>query len=78
MIARGDFDMKATGKSMTLPEILRAIESLTEEERETLTILADKKLSEELLKRRKDVLTEMKRGKLLSEKDLLGKRGEDV
>lgn len=70
--------MKATRKSMTPLEILRAIESLTEEERETLAILADKKLSEELLKRRKDVLTEMKRGKLLSEKDLLGKHGEDV
>jgi hypothetical protein len=70
--------MKATGKSMTPLEILRAIESLTEEERETLAILADKKLSEELLKRRKDVLAEMKKGQLLSEKDLLGKHSEDV
>jgi hypothetical protein len=63
---------------MTPLEILRAIESLTEEERETLAILADKKLSEELLKRQKNLLTEMKRGKLLSEKDLLGKHGEDL
>jgi predicted acyltransferase (DUF342 family) len=64
--------MKTSRKSMTPLEILKAIENLTEGERETLAILADKKLSEELLKRRKDVLTEMKQGELLSENDLLG------
>ena len=51
--------MKASKKSMTPLEILRAIESLTEEERETLAILADKKLTEELLKRRKEAALEM-------------------
>jgi predicted acyltransferase (DUF342 family) len=64
--------MKTSRKSMTPLEILKAIENLTEGEKETLAILADEKLSEELLKRRKDVLTEMKQGELLSEKDLLG------
>ena len=64
--------MKTSRKSMTPLEILKAIENLTEGEKETLAILADEKLSEELLKRRKDVLTEMKQGELLSENDLLG------
>ena len=70
--------MKASKKSMTPLEILSAIESLTEEERETLAILADKKLSEELLKRRKDVAVEMGKGELLSEGDLLAEHTKDV
>ena len=63
--------MKAAAKSMTPLEILNAIEFLSEEERETLTILADKKLSEELLERRKDVVIAMKKGELISEEDIL-------
>ncbi len=74
----GDFTMKTSRESMTPLEILKAIESLTEGEKETLAILADKKLSEELLKRRKDVLIEMEKGELLSENDLLGKHSKDV
>jgi len=70
--------MKASKKAMTPLEILSAIESLTEEERETLAILADKKLSEELLKRRKDVAVEMGKGELLSEGDLLAEHTKDV
>ena len=70
--------MKASKKSMTPLEILSAIESLTEEESETLAILADKKLSEELLKRRKDVAVEMGKGELLSEGDLLAEHTKDV
>ena len=58
--------MMASKKAMTPLEILRAIESLTEEQRETLAILADKKLTEELLKRRKEVALEMGKGELLS------------
>jgi hypothetical protein len=52
---------------MTPLEILKAIESLSEEERETLAILADRKLCEGLLKRRKEVALEMGKGALLSE-----------
>ncbi len=70
--------MKTPRKSMTPLEILKAIEKLTEEEKETLALLADKKLSGELLKRREDVLTEMRKGELLSENDLTGKHTEDV
>jgi len=55
---------------MTPFEILQAIQNLTEEEKETLAILADKGLSEELLKRRKDVIMEMQKGELVGEKDL--------
>ena len=62
--------MKAQKKTMTPFEILKAIQNLTEEEKETLAILADKGLSEELLKRRKDVIVEMQKGELISEEDL--------
>ena len=55
---------------MTPFEILKAIQNLTEEEKETLAILADKGLSEKLLKRRKDVIVEMQKGELISEEDL--------
>ncbi len=74
----GDVTMKTSRESMTPLEILKAIESLTEGEKETLAILADKKLSEELLKRRKDVLIEMEKGELLSENGLLGKHSKNV
>ncbi len=62
--------MKAQKKTMTPFEILMAIQNLTEEEKETLAILADKGLSEELLKRRKDAIVEMQNGELISEEDL--------
>ena len=41
--------MKAQKKTMTPFEILEAIQNLTEEEKETLAILSDIELSEELL-----------------------------
>jgi len=62
--------VKAQKKTMTPFEILKAIQNLTEEEKETLAILADKGLSEKLLKRRKDVIMEMQKGELIGEKDL--------
>ena len=62
--------MKAQKKIMTPLEILKAIQNLTEEDKETLAILGDRELSDELLKRRKDVITEMKKGELISEEDL--------
>jgi hypothetical protein len=55
---------------MTPFEILEAIRNLTEQGKETLAILADKGLSEELLKRRKDVIMEMQKGELIGEEDL--------
>ena len=48
-IIPGGFVRKAQKKTMTPFEILKAIKNLTEEQKETLAILADKGLSEELL-----------------------------
>ncbi|MCF8144633.1 MAG: hypothetical protein K9N21_12015 [Deltaproteobacteria bacterium] len=63
--------MKTQTKRIQTPlEILEAIRDLTEQEKETLAILADKELSDELLKRRKDVMLEMQRGELIREEDL--------
>lgn len=63
--------MKTQTKRIQTPlEILEAIRDLSEQERETLAILADKELSDELLKRRKDVVLEMQRGELIREEDL--------
>lgn len=63
--------MKTQTKRIQTPlEILEAIRDLTEQEKETLAILADKELSDELLKRRKDVMLEMRRGELIREEDL--------
>ena len=70
--------MMASKKAMTPLEILRAIESLSEEQRETLAILADKKLTEELLKRREEAALEMGKGELLSKGDLLAEHTKDV
>ena len=70
--------MMASKKAMTPLEILRAIESLSEEQRETLAILADKKLTEELLKRRKEAALEMGKGELLNKGDLLAEHTKDV
>lgn len=65
--------MKTLNKTMTPLQILKAIENLTEAEKETLAILADRKLAEELLGRRKDALIEMEKGELVSERDLFKK-----
>ena len=58
--------MNTVRKTMTALEIFNAIENLTDSEKETLAILADEKLSEELMKRRRDVLIEMRKGELIS------------
>ncbi len=47
---------------MTPLEILNAVEALTDAEKETLALLADGKLSEELMKRRRDALSEIRKG----------------
>ncbi len=63
--------MTDTARMMLTPfEIFNAIESLTGGEKETLVLLMDEKLSEELMKRRRDVLTEMRKGELIGEKEL--------
>jgi predicted acyltransferase (DUF342 family) len=64
--------MNTVRKTMTPLEIFNAIENLTDSEKETLAILADKKLSEELMKRRRDAMIEMRKGELISEKELFG------
>ncbi|MEE8329196.1 MAG: hypothetical protein V3R54_04620 [Thermodesulfovibrionia bacterium] len=57
-------------KHLTPLELIRAIDELTDEEKENLALLADEKIAEEILKRRKDVLKEMKNGTLINEEDL--------
>lgn len=57
-------------KHLTPLELIRAIDELTDEEKENLALLADEKIAEEVLKRRKDVLKEMKNGTLINEEDL--------
>ena len=62
--------MNRARKTMTPLEIFNAIESLTDAEKETLSMLADEKLSGELMKRRRDALIEMKKGELIKEEEL--------
>ncbi len=62
--------MGVARKIMTPLEILYAIDILSESDRETLAILADEKLSEELIKRRRDAFIEMRKDELLSTDDL--------
>jgi len=62
--------MRVARNIMTPLEILYAIESLSESDMEILAILADEKLSEELMKRRQEAFIEMRKGKLLSADDL--------
>jgi hypothetical protein len=62
--------MSLTAKNLSALKIIRAVECLSEDEKETLAILADRKLSEELLKRRKDAYLELKKGELLNPNDL--------
>ncbi len=65
--------MGTVSKHLTPLELIRAIEQLSDDEKETLAILADEKLSRELLKRRKEALGAMKNGELLSEDELFEK-----
>ena len=63
--------MMQISKSVITPfQILKAIENFTDAEKETLAILADEKFSEELMKRRNQVISEMKKGELISEDEL--------
>ncbi len=60
-----------TARTMMTPLVIfNAIESLTDAEKETLFLLVDEKLSEELMKRRRDALAEMRRGELIGEDEL--------
>jgi hypothetical protein len=70
LINSGGPAMSLSSKNLSALNIIRAVERLSEDEKETLAILADKKLSEELLKRRKEAYLELKKGDLLSPKDL--------
>ena len=65
--------MATMTKHLTPIALIRAIDKLTDEERETLAILADKKLSATILRRRKEALGEMRRGKLLAGDEIFGK-----
>lgn len=65
--------MATMTRHLTPFDLIKAIDRLSDAEKETLAILADKKLSAKILKRRKDALEEMRKGELLSEKELFAK-----
>ncbi len=65
--------MGTASKHLTPLELILAIDQLSSAEKETLTLLADEKLSKELLARRKEGLDAMKTGQLLSEDELFDK-----
>ncbi len=65
--------MGTVSKHLTPLDLIRAIEQLSFAEKETLALLADEKLSKELLARRKEGLDAMKAGELLSEDELFDK-----
>ncbi len=65
--------MATLTRHLTPIDLIRAIDRLSEAKKETLAILADKKLSAKILKRRKDALDEMRKGEMLSEKELFAK-----
>jgi hypothetical protein len=65
--------MATMTRHLTPIDLIRAIDRLSDAEKETLAILADKKLSAKILKRRKEALDEMRKGELLSEKELFAK-----
>jgi len=62
--------MQRSENIITPLRIIEAIRSLTDGERETLALLADKELAEELTERRKAALTEIKNGTLIDETEL--------
>jgi|SaaInl8_200m_RNA_FD_contig_41_1446815_length_690_multi_4_in_0_out_0_1 hypothetical protein len=62
--------MQISTTILTPFQIIKAVEKLTETEKETLAIMADEKLSEELMKRRRQVITEMRKEELISENEL--------
>ncbi len=64
--------MQISNSVITPFQILKAIEKLSDAEKETLAIMADEKLAEELMKRRKQAIFEMKKGELISEDELFG------
>ena len=55
---------------MTPAQIIAGIESLSSADKETLAIMADKKLSQEIMGRRKEAIDEFEKGTLLAEHQL--------
>lgn len=53
-------------------QIIKAINKLTPAERETLSILCDKKLAEEVRRARREARQEHKKGKLVDHRDIFG------
>lgn len=53
-------------------QIIKAINKLTPAEREALSILCDKKLTEEVRRARKEAKEEHKKGKLVDHRDIFG------
>jgi len=67
--------MPATkSRKLTPAQIIAEIERLSEADKETLAILADKKLSQEILRRRRVALDEFEKGILLTERQLFERR----
>ncbi len=64
----------AKTRKLTPAQIIAGIERLSEADKETLAILADNKLSQEILKRRRMALDELEKGKLLTERQLFERR----
>ncbi|OGG51830.1 MAG: hypothetical protein A3F84_29100 [Candidatus Handelsmanbacteria bacterium RIFCSPLOWO2_12_FULL_64_10] len=61
-------------RKLTPAQIIASIERLSESEKETLAILADKQLSQEILRRRKIALDEFTKENLLTERQLFERR----
>ena len=64
----------ARTRKLTPAQIMTGIECLSEADKETLAIMTDKKLTQEILKRRRMALDELEKGKLLTERQLFEKR----
>ncbi len=60
----------ARTRKLTPAQIIAGIESLSSADKETLAIMADKKLSQEIMGRRKEAIDEFEKGTLLAEHQL--------
>lgn len=57
----------ARTRKLTPAQIIAGIERLSAADRETLAIMADEKLSQEIVRRRKIAMDELEKGTLLTE-----------